>query len=117
MPPSTLALLTPPQMLRMAFEREVIMNIRYRVDAHDEQCLFENGGPHLSTDPSAIHSHTRLGSLDGIMHVSSYAKKIRKDIHLQDLQKLLATFLRLGVVFDAKDNAISGFKVSVACVR
>jgi len=87
------------------------MNIRYRVDAYDEQCLFDNESPGPDTDEPTICSHIKLGSLDEIIHLGSYAKKLSKDICLQDLQKLLTTFLRLNHVFDAEDNVISDFKV------
>jgi len=98
-------------MLRMAFEREVIMNIRYRVDAYDEQCLFDDESSGLNADESVVRSHVQLGSLEKIIHLGSYAKKLGNDICLQDLQKLLTTFLHLNHVFDVEDNAISDFKV------
>ena len=92
------------------------MKIRYQVDAHDEQHLFKNESPDLNADLSVIHSHVRLGSLDKIMHLGSYAKKLGKDIHLQDLQELLAAFLRLNRVLDAKHDQISRFKVCMTSV-
>lgn len=99
-------------MLRMAFEREVIMNIRYRVNAYDEQSLFnENPGP--DTNTVAHCSHVRLGSLNKIIHLSSFAKKLSKDIELQDLRTLLAKFLRLNHILSVDNNEISGLQ---ACV-
>lgn len=87
------------------------MNIRYRVDAYDERQLFgsESSGP--STDASIRRSHVRLGSLDNMIHLGSYAKKLREDLRLQDLQGLLTTFLRLSRVFSAEDGAVSELKV------
>jgi len=104
-------------MLRMAFEREVIMNIRARVDAYDEQCLFENKRSGLGADVSISHSHVRLGSLDNIVHLGSYAKKLGKDIRLQDLQGLLTTFLRLNRVFSAGDSMVPGLEVGLSYIR
>jgi len=101
-------------MLRMTFEREVITNIRYEVDAYDEQHLFGGESSSLDTDAS-VHSHIQLGSLEKIIHLSSYSKKLNKDIHLEDLQKLLTTFLHLNRVFDATDNVISDFEVCMTC--
>ena len=100
----------------MAFKREVIMNIRYRVDAYDEQHLFNDESFGLDANGSIIRSHVQLGSLNNIIHLSSYAKKLNKDIHLRDLRKLLTTFLRLNRIFDAKDNVISDFKVCMTCL-
>ena len=96
----------------MAFEREVIMNIRYRVDAYDEQCLFDDDANlSLNANTPVTHSHVRLGSLDNTIHLSSYAKKLSIDIRLQGLQALLVTFLHLNHVIDIEENVISGFKV------
>ena len=103
-------------MLRMAFEREVTMNIRYRVDAYDEQQLFEDESSGPSAEASVSRSHVRLGSLDNVIHLGSYAKKLSKDIRLQGLRKLLTTFLRLSRVFSAEDSAIPELKVCVMCV-
>ncbi|KAF9784788.1 hypothetical protein BJ322DRAFT_1109498 [Thelephora terrestris] len=98
------------QMLRMAFEREVIMDIRYRVNAYDEQCLFyKNVEPDINT--VTHRSHVQLGSLDNIIHLSSYATKLRKDIHLQDLQKLLTEFLHLNRALNVKNSEIPGLQV------
>jgi hypothetical protein len=97
-------------MLQMAFEREVIMSIRYQVDAQDEQCLFGDKSSALDTDANIIHSHVRLGSLDGVIHLSSYAKKLEKDIHLQGLQDILIKFLHLNCVLNMECDA-SAFQV------
>lgn len=92
------------------------MNIRYRVNAYDEQRLF-NGNLDLDTDTVAHGSHVRLGSLDNIIHLSSYAIKLRKDIHLQDLQNLLTKFLRLNRVLGVGDSGVSGLRVCVLPAR
>ena len=91
------------------------MNIRHRVDAHDEQCLFENDHSGPSTDASVSRSHVRLGSLDNPIHLSSYAKKLSKDIHLEDLQNLLVMFFRLNRVSNAdlEGGVISRLKVGI----
>ena len=52
------------------------MNIRYRVDAYDEQHLFKNKRSGPGADASISHSHVRLGLLDNIVHLGSYAKKL-----------------------------------------
>ncbi|KAF9789540.1 hypothetical protein BJ322DRAFT_1177836 [Thelephora terrestris] len=101
---------SPRPMLQMAFEREVIMNIRYRVNAFDEQCLF-NGNLDEDTDAIAHRSHVQLGSLDSVIHLSSYAKKLGKDICLQDFQKILTTFLYLNRILNDKASEISGSRV------
>ena len=95
----------------MTFEREVVMSIRYRVDAYDEQCLFDDTDSSLSADVTITRSHIRLGSLDKIIHLSSYAKKLSTDIHLQNLQALLTAFFRLNHVIDTEESAISSFEV------
>ena len=96
-------------MLRMAFEREVIMNIRHRVDVYDEQQLFSTGSS-LDANTPVTRSHIRLGSLDGIIHLCSYAKKLCEDLDLQNLQNRLSTFLHINHVFNAED-AMSDFEV------
>lgn len=88
------------------------MNIRYRVNAYDEQRLFNE---HLDLDTNAVarSSHVQLGSLDNIIHLSSYAVKLSKDIHLQDLQNLLTKFLRLNRVLGIGDSGVSSLRVHV----
>jgi len=99
-------------MLRMAFEREVIINIRSRLDAFDEYCAFIKGlSPHLHPDESVTHSHVRLGSLGKIIHFGSFAEMLGKDIGLHDLRTLLTTFLRLNRVSNATDDVISNAEV------
>ena len=101
-------------MLQMAFEREVIMSIRYRVDAYDEQCSFDDDtNLGLNADAPVTRSHVRLGSLDKTIHLGSYAKKLGIDIHLQGLLALLVAFLRLNHVINIEENVLSGFKVCV----
>ena len=102
----------------MAFEREVIRNIRHRVDTYDEQCLFENESSGPSTNAVISRSHVRLGSLDNMIHLSSYAKKLSRDIGLRDLRNLLAMFFRLNRVFnsDLEDGTISELKVGTTFI-
>ena len=84
------------------------MNIRYQVDAYDEKCLFndkassdaDSGGP-------IARSHVCLGSLENIIHLGSYTKKLGKVINLQTL----TTFLRLNRVISVGEHTISSFKV------
>jgi len=100
----------------MAFEREVIMNVRYRVDAYDELCSFGDASSDVDANAIIIRSHIRLGSLDKIIHLSSYAKKLSVDVRLPDLQTLLVKFLRLNRVLDTESDDISSFKVRVTDV-
>ena len=92
------------------------MSIRYRVDAYDEQCSFDDDA-NLALDANApvTCSHVRLGSLDKTIHLGSYAKKLSIDIHLQGLLALLVTFLRLNRVIDTEENVLSSFKVCDLC--
>ena len=100
------------QMLRMEFEREVIMNTCYHLDAYDEYCLFNDSlSSGLNANKPFTHSHVRLGSLGKIMHFGSYAKKLSVDIGLHDLQALLTTFLRLNHVLDITNDVISNSEV------
>ena len=88
------------------------MSIRYRVDAHDEQHLFnETANSGFDADPSVTHSHVRLGSLDKTIHLSSYAKKLNIDICLEGLEGCLVTFLHLNHAIDIEESAMSSFKV------
>ena len=94
------------------------MNIRYRLDAYDEYCMFNDGLPSdPRADESITRSHVRLGSLDNIIHFVSYAKMLSKDIGLRDLRALLTTFLRLNHMPNPTDNAISGSEVWMVCLR
>ena len=97
-------------MLQMAFEREVITSIRYRVEAHDKQSSFNSADSGLDADVS-VRSHVQPGSLDNIIHLKSYAKKLNADINLQDLQQLLTMFLRLNCVLATEYVDISTFQV------
>ncbi|KAF9643998.1 hypothetical protein BDM02DRAFT_3132038 [Thelephora ganbajun] len=89
---------------------EVIMSICYRVDTYNEQHLFNNTSSDLNTNTSAICLHIQLGSLDKIMHLYSYTKKLSIDIKLQDFLTLLTKFLHLNHVLDTENNDISNFK-------
>lgn len=86
------------------------MDVRYRVNAYDEQSLFnENSRP--DTDMVAHRSHVRLGSLNNIIHLSLYAQKLNKDIKLQDLQTLLKKFLHLNRILSVDNREVSGLQV------
>jgi len=99
-------------MLQMAFEREVIVNIRSRLDAFDDYCAFTNGlSPDPYPDEAVTRSHVRLGSLGKIIHFGSFAEILGKDIGLRDLRELLATFLRLNHVPNATDDMILNAEV------
>ena len=91
------------------------MNIRYRVDAYDEQRLFKNERSGPGADASVSHSHVWLGWLDNIVRLGLYAKKLSKDICLQDLQRLLTTFLHHNHVFNTRDVATAELKAGVMC--
>ena len=95
----------------MAFEREVIMDVRSRVDAYDEQHLFGKTDPYLNADTAVVHSHVRLGSLDKVMHLRTLAETLSADIHLENLQQLLATFLHLNNVLNTESKDLSRFQV------
>lgn len=99
-------------MLRMAFEREVVVNVRSRLDAFDEYCAFNDGLSHNPcTNEPVTRSHVRLGSLGKIIHFGSFAEILNTDIGLHDLQATLTTFLRLNRVPNTTDNMISSAEV------
>ena len=90
------------------------MNICYQVDAYDDECSFDDVGPGPNTDASVTHLNVWLGSLNKIIHLGLYAKKLSIDICLQDLQSLLTAFLHLNHVPEAKGSAISSFEVHIS---
>jgi hypothetical protein len=89
-------MLTPPQMLRMAFEREVVLNIRHRLETQEQRWLFDENA-HESDVPSEAefnHSHVHLGSRQRAVELHTYEKFLDKTLGFSDFGDSLAKFLR-----------------------
>ena len=87
------------------------MSVRYQVDVYDEQHSLNDTSTTLDANTLASAapspSHVRLGSLNNILHLGSYAKKLSIDIHLDNFQELLSRFFFLNRVFGARDEMMA----------
>ena len=83
-------------MLRMAFEREVVLNIRHRIEVYEQQRLFdenadEDGIP-LETEFS--NSYIHLGSRQRSLKIPTYEKVLEEELAFSNFGDHLARFLR-----------------------
>jgi hypothetical protein len=97
-------------MLRMALEREIIIDIRNRITAAENRLLFV-AETTQSTEPTQdAFPRVRLGSRQGSTVVGVYAHTVEKEVGLSrfDFINLLAKFLREHAGIDIHGNDFDG---------
>ena len=83
-------------MLRMAYEKEVILNIRHRIETYEQEKLFNSN---IIDDPDGTmvtfkDSHIHLGSRQRSLKVPSYEQVLAGELGFHGFSDSLARFLR-----------------------
>jgi len=80
----------------MAFEREVVLNIRHRIEVYEQQQFFDENAEEddapLETEFS--NSHVHLGSRQRSLKLPTYEKVLEEELGFPNLGDSLAQFLR-----------------------
>ena len=83
-------------MLRMTYERDVVLNIRHRIEMYEQEQLFKNSVPDDSS-PAVTglqDSHVHLGSRQRGLGVATYAQVLEEELGIHDFGDSLAKFFR-----------------------
>ena len=83
-------------MLRMAFEREVVLNIHHRIEMREQQQLFNDNADEADAPLEAefSYSHIHLGSRQRSLKLPTYEKIVEEVIGFSGFGDSLAKFLR-----------------------
>ena len=83
-------------MLRMAFKREVVLNIRHRLEMQEQQQLFDENVNEVNVPSEAefSYSHVHLGSRQRSVGLWTYEKILEETLGFSDFGDTLAKFLR-----------------------
>ena len=83
-------------MFRMVYEKEVVLNIRHRVEMHEQERLFCDNAPGDSggTPTSFGDSHIHLGSRQRSIKVPSYEEDLEAELGFYGFGDSLAKFIR-----------------------
>ena len=83
-------------MLRMVCEKEVVLNIRHRIEIHEQERLFRDNAPSDSggTPASFEYSHIHLGSRQRALKVLSYEQDLETELGFCGFSDSLARFIR-----------------------
>ncbi|KAF9642489.1 hypothetical protein BDM02DRAFT_3193135 [Thelephora ganbajun] len=84
------------QMLRMEYEKEVILNIRHCIEMYNQQQLFDDNITDKDCTPLETafkHSHVHLGSCQHGLKLLSYEKVLEETIGFHGFSDSLARFL------------------------
>ena len=107
-------------MLCMAFEREVILNIRHWLEMYEQQRLFEENADEEDIPSVAefSHSHVHLGSRQHSLKLPTYEGILKEELGLPDFGDSLTKFLReyAGVDVYGSDFEGDGFKGHQHCI-
>ena len=97
-------------MLRMAFEREVVLNIRHRLEMQEQQRLFGENADEVDI-PSEMefnYSHVHLGSRQRSILVGTYEKVLEEALGFSGFGDSLAKFLREYASVDVHGSDFEG---------
>ena len=107
-------------MLRMAFEREIVLNIRHRLEMREQQQLFNEDAEEVDVPLEAEfdYSHIHLGSRQRSLRVPTYEKVLEEALGLSDFGDSLAKFLcdHAGVEVYGSDFEGDGFEGNQHCI-
>ena len=80
----------------MAYEKEVVLSIRHRIEAYEQEQAFNTNIPDNSNDMVARFdgSHIHLGSRQRGLKVPSYGQVLEAELGLHDFGDSLARFIR-----------------------
>ena len=107
-------------MLRMAFEREVVLNIRHRLEMQEQQQLFDENTDEADVPLEAEfnYSHVHLGSRQHSIRLRTYEKSLEETLGFSGFGDSLAKFLReyAGVDVYGSDFKGDGFEGHQHCI-
>ena len=82
-------------MLRMEYEKEVVLSIRHRIEMYEEERHFNSNTPDEDYKEAALEDpHVRLGSRQRGLRLSSYEQDLKETIGFRGFGDSLARFLR-----------------------
>jgi hypothetical protein len=82
-------------MLRMEYEKEVVLSIRHRIEMYEQERDFNSNAPDEDYKEVTFEdSHARLGSRQRGLKLPSYEQELKEVIGLQGFSDGLARFLR-----------------------
>jgi hypothetical protein len=82
-------------MLRMEYEKEVVLSIRHRIEMYEQEQYFEsNATDEDYTEVPFEGSHVHLGSRQRGLKLPSYEQELKEMIGFHDFSDSLAGFLR-----------------------
>lgn len=85
------------QMLRMVYEKEVVLNIRHRLEMREQQQLFDDNAvdrDYAPLEAAFEYSHVNLGSRQRGLKLLSYEEVLEETLGFHDFGDSLAGFLR-----------------------
>lgn len=108
-------------MLRMEYEKEVVLNIRHRIEMHEQQRLFDENIADTDYTPleaTSEHSRIHLGSRQRGLKVLSYEKTLEETLGFRGFSDSLAGFLRDHALVDVhgSDFVGDGFDGHQQCI-
>ena len=82
-------------MLRMVYEKEVVLNIHHHIEMCEQEQTFNQGVPADSGDTAAAFrgSHVHLGSRQRGIKVSSYGQVLEGELGFHEFSDSLARFI------------------------
>jgi len=97
-------------MLRMAFEREIVLNIRHRIEMHEQQRLFDENAEEddIPSETEFGTSHIHLGSRQRSVKIPTYEKVLEEELGFSNLGDSLARFLRDYTHVDVRGSDFEG---------
>ena len=83
-------------MLRMAYEKEVILSIRHRIEMYEQEQIFCDNITDGSDNTAATFedSHIHLGSCQRSLNVLTYERVLERELQFHGFGDSLAGFLR-----------------------
>ena len=96
-------------MLRMEYEKEVVLSIRHRIEMHEQERHFNSNAPDEDyTEVVFEGSHVRLGSRQRGLKLPSYEQDLKETIGLRGFSDSLARFLRDHAQVDVYGSDFNG---------
>jgi hypothetical protein len=80
----------------MVYEKEVVLNIRHRIEIYEQERMFNDNIPDNSIETGATfeESHIHLGSCQRGLKIPSYAQVLEAELGFNGFSDSLAQFLR-----------------------
>ena len=82
------------QMLRMQYEKEVVLNIRHRIEMYEQEQLFNNNATDEDYVETFEHSNIQFGSRQRGLKLKSYEEDMEEELGFHEFGDSLARFFR-----------------------